>query len=46
MSEKAEQASFQAPDETRSFERGTLDLVRIGGAEIGRAHPAARLALV
>jgi hypothetical protein len=36
MSDKAEQASFQAPDETRSFERGALDLVRIGGAEIGR----------
>jgi hypothetical protein len=36
MTDQAEQASFQAPDETRSFERGALDLVRIGGAEIGR----------
>jgi hypothetical protein len=36
MSDKAEHASFQAPDETRGFERGALDLVRIGGGEIGR----------
>ena len=36
MSDKAEHASFQVPDETRGFERGTLDLVRIGGGEIGR----------
>jgi hypothetical protein len=36
MSDQAEHASFQAPDETRGFERGTLDLVRIGGGEIGR----------
>jgi hypothetical protein len=36
MTAKAEQKSFAASDETREFERGTLDLVRIGGAEIGR----------
>ena len=35
MNGKAEQESFQAPDETRAFERGKLDLVRIGGGEIG-----------
>ena len=31
-----EQKSFDKPDETRSFERGRLELVNIGGAEIGR----------
>ncbi len=36
MTAKAEQKSFQAADETRAFERGTLALVKIGGAEIGR----------
>ena len=36
MTAKAEQKSFATPDETREFERGTLDLLRIGGAEIGR----------
>ena len=35
MSGKAEQKSFGTPDETRTFERGALQLVRIGGAEIG-----------
>jgi hypothetical protein len=33
---KAEQKSFATPDETRAFERGALDLLGIGGAEIGR----------
>jgi hypothetical protein len=33
---QAEKVDFSAPDETRTFERGRLDLVRIGGAEIGR----------
>jgi quercetin dioxygenase-like cupin family protein len=28
---------FDAPDETRSFEKGRFDIVRIGGVEIGRA---------
>ena len=36
MTAKAEQKSFATADETREFERGTLDLLRIGGAEIGR----------
>ena len=36
MTAKAEQKSFAVPDETREFERGTLDLVQIGGADIGR----------
>lgn len=31
----AEQKRFAAPDETRTFERGRVDLVTIGGAEIG-----------
>lgn len=31
-----EQKSFGTPDETRSFERGMVELVTIGGAEIGR----------
>lgn len=35
MSEKAEQKSFRTPDQTRSFERGRVDLLSIGGAEIG-----------
>ena len=36
MSQPAEQRSFAAPDETRTFEAGRLDLLKIGGAEIGR----------
>jgi hypothetical protein len=36
MSAQAEQKTFGCPDETRTFERGTLDLLRIAGAEIGR----------
>ena len=36
MTGKAEQKSFGTPDETRAFERGALDLLRIGGGEIGR----------
>ena len=35
MTGKAEQKNFGTPDETRAFERGTLDLVKIGGADIG-----------
>ncbi len=31
----AEHKQFAAPDETRTFERGRVDLVKIGGAEIG-----------
>ncbi|HEY1989215.1 MAG TPA: cupin domain-containing protein [Acidimicrobiales bacterium] len=32
----AEQKTFASPDETRTFERGQVDLVSIGGSEIGR----------
>lgn len=35
MSEKAEKKSFGTPDETRNFERGRVDLLSIGGSEIG-----------
>ena len=31
-----EQKTFAAPDETREFEHGQLDLVRIGESDIGR----------
>ena len=33
---KAELKNFAAPDETRIFENGRVDLVSIGGSEIGR----------
>ncbi len=33
---EAEKSDFGTPDETRTFERGRLDLVRIAGSEIGR----------
>ncbi|MDT5062985.1 MAG: hypothetical protein QOH63_3444 [Acidobacteriota bacterium] len=29
--------SFETPDETRVFEKGRLDIVRIGGMTVGRA---------
>jgi quercetin dioxygenase-like cupin family protein len=32
----AEQRNFEEADETRKFERGQLDLVKIGGSDIGR----------
>ncbi len=32
----AEQKAFATPDETRTFEKGKLDLVNIGGSTIGR----------
>jgi hypothetical protein len=32
----AEQKGFDTPDETRTFELGQLDLLKIGGSEIGR----------
>ena len=31
----AEHGSFDKPDETRNFERGALQVLNIGGAEIG-----------
>ena len=36
-SEKAELKSFKAPDEVREFPLGRIELVKIGGAMIGRA---------
>jgi hypothetical protein len=32
----AEQKTFQSPDETRTFELGQLDMLKIGDSEIGR----------
>ena len=32
----AEQKSFDKPDETRPFSHGRVDLLRIGGSDIGR----------
>jgi hypothetical protein len=36
MSAKPEQKNFGTPDETRTFVRGAVDILRIGDAEIGR----------
>jgi hypothetical protein len=36
MSGKAEQKNFGQADETRAFPNGALDLLQIGGAQIGR----------
>lgn len=35
--EKAECKDFKHPDEVREFPRGRLELIRIGGATVGRA---------
>ncbi len=35
--EKAETKSFDKPDEVRTFPKGKLELINIGGATIGRA---------
>jgi quercetin dioxygenase-like cupin family protein len=32
----AEQKSFEVPDEIRPFERGQIDIVKVGGSDIGR----------
>ena len=32
----AEQASFDKPDEVRTFEKGRVDIINVGGAEVGR----------
>jgi quercetin dioxygenase-like cupin family protein len=32
----AERKNFQHPDETRSFEKGKLELLRLGGGVVGR----------
>ena len=34
---KAEMKSFEKPDEVREFPKGRLELIKIGGATIGRA---------
>ncbi len=36
MTQTTEQKTFDQPDETRSFERGYVELLSIGGADIGR----------
>lgn len=36
-SKKAEMKSFSKPDEVRTFPKGKLELVNIGGAVVGRA---------
>src|SRR6266851_5081139 len=36
MTGKAEQKSFDTPDETRMFDHGVLHLLQIGGGEVGR----------
>jgi hypothetical protein len=37
LAEKAERRDFRQPDEVREFPQGRLELIRIGGAMIGRA---------
>jgi hypothetical protein len=34
--QETEHRSFTSPDETRTFENGRVEIVKIGGAEIGR----------
>ncbi len=36
-SKKAERKSFDYPDEVRTFSKGKIELIRIGGATVGRA---------
>jgi hypothetical protein len=35
--EKAEMKSFGKPDEVREFPKGRLELIKVGGATVGRA---------
>src|SRR6202165_1398957 len=35
--EQAERRAFRKPDEIREFPKGRLELIRIGGATVGRA---------
>lgn len=37
LSEKAEAMNFGKPDEVREFPKGRLELVKVGGATVGRA---------
>jgi len=41
-----EHKTFTQPDETREFPRGRAEILKIGGAEVGRHGFSARLALV
>ena len=34
--QQTEHVSFDSPDETRTFDHGRVDLLKVGGAEIGR----------
>ncbi|HET9901626.1 MAG TPA: cupin domain-containing protein [Actinomycetes bacterium] len=36
ITQGTEHRSFQQPDETRAFPRGRAEIVRVGGAELGR----------
>jgi hypothetical protein len=36
MTEKTEHKGFGTPDETRTFEKGQVELLQIGGGEVGR----------
>jgi hypothetical protein len=42
--QRTEHVSFKTPDETRTFDNGHVDLLKVGGAEIGRLvlHPGWR----
>ena len=42
----AEHRTFIAPDEVRTFEKGRLELVEIGGGDVGRLVLEPGLALV
>jgi hypothetical protein len=35
--EKAEKKGFETPDEVREFPKGRLELIKVGGATVGRA---------
>ena len=36
ITQSTEHTSFQQPDETRTFPHGRAEIVRVGGAEVGR----------
>jgi hypothetical protein len=36
MSEKAEHKSFGTPDETRTFNNGDLNVLKVGGGDVGK----------
>jgi hypothetical protein len=37
MKKKAEQKNFKSSDEIREFEKGTMEVLKIGGGVVGRA---------